>query len=239
MRTVPCTELGCSRCREGRGGFQFPFVGTFAKRSIIVAAGATPAQAWHSYHQDGPERLSIELVFELGSGLWPTDFLPDHANRLIQNVCLERESNVLPRPCPRFVAASEKCGRASWPVYAAFTPGDQKIAQLELAMVLYALTARAHAFRGRRSFWYIDNVASLIRGRSTSPDLERLAQFALRASFFFEYIPSKTNWADAVSRIGFHDPWIHQRGFSCHVACFPFQLLDLPFLAVLRVFEFL
>ena len=91
MRTVPCTELGCSRCREGRGGFQFPFVGTFAKRSIIVAAGATPAQAWHSYHQDGPERLSIELVFELGSGLWPTDFLPDHANRLIQNVCLERD----------------------------------------------------------------------------------------------------------------------------------------------------
>ena len=86
---------------------------------------------------------------------------------------------------------------------------------------------------------------SLIRGRSKSPDLERLAQlihvalFALRASFFFEDTPSKTNWADTVSRIGFHDPWLHLRGFSCHVACFPFQLVDLPFLAVLRVFEFL
>ena len=122
-------------------------------------------------------------------------------------------------------------------VYACFTPGDQKIAQLELAMVLYALAVRAHSFRGRRGFWYIDNITalmSLIRGRSSSPDLERLAQlihvamFALRASFFFEYIPSKTNWADAVSRIGFKGPWIHQRGFSCHLACFPFQLVDLP-----------
>eukprot|EP00439_Symbiodinium_sp_Y106_P061755 s2599_g9.t1 len=62
--------------------------------------------------------------------------------------------------------------------------------------------------------------------------------FALRTSFFFEYIPSKTNWADAVSRVGFEDPWLHQRGFSCHVACFPFQLVESPFLAVLRVFEF-
>ena len=86
---------------------------------------------------------------------------------------------------------------------------------------------------------------SLIRGRSSSPDLECLAQlihvamFALRTSFFFECIPSKTNWADAVSRVGFEDTWLHRRGFSCHVACFPFQLADLSFFAVLRVFEFL
>ena len=108
-------------------------------------------------------------------------------------------------------------------VYACFTPGDQKIAQLELAMLLYALAVRAPSFRGRRGFWCIDSIAalmSLIRGRSSSPDLERLAQlihlamFALRSSFFFEYIPSKTNWADAVSRVGFADPWLHQRGFT-------------------------
>ena len=186
----------------------------------------------------------------------------------------EREFDIVPRAWPRFLAASDAAedepGEGSggfhivWfddpevresfvaeidsHVYSFFEPGDHKIAQLELAMVLYALAVRAPAFRGRRGFWYIDNVAalmSLIRGRSRSPDLERLAQlihlamFALRASFFFEYIPSKTNWADAVSRVGFSDPWLHQRGFSCHVACFPFQLADLPFLAVLRVFEFL
>ena len=104
-------------------------------------------------------------------------------------------------------------------------------------MVLYALTARAAAFRGRRGFWYVDNVAALMvltRGRSSSPDLERMAQqihlalFSLRASFFFEYIPSKTNWADAVSRVGFQDPWIHQRRLSCHLAWLPVHLWSLP-----------
>ena len=192
--------------------------------------------------------------------------------RAVLAVRPDREFDVLPRECLRFLAASDAAedipGRGSggfhlvWldasevresfvaeigpEVYSRFTPGDHKIAQLELAMVLYALAARAQSFRDRRGFWYIDNIAalmSLIRGRSSSPDLERLAHlivamFALRTSFFFEYIPSKTNWADAVSRVGFEDPWLHQRGFSCHVACFPFQLVESPFLAVLRVFEF-
>ncbi|CAE7361503.1 unnamed protein product [Symbiodinium sp. CCMP2592] len=194
--------------------------------------------------------------------------------RAVLAVRPEREFEVLRRPVARFCAASDAAedipGAGSggfhlvWldstevresfiahigpEVYAQFTPGEHKIAQLELAMVLYALAVRAPSFRGRRGYWYIDNVAalmSLIRGRSSSPDLECLAQlihiamFALRTSFFFEYIPSKTNWADAVSRIGFAELWLHQRGFSCHVASFPFQLVGLPFLAVLRVFEFL
>ena len=194
--------------------------------------------------------------------------------RAVLSIRPEREFEILPRSCPRFLAASDAaedvpgCGSGGFhlvwldpvevresfvsiidpAIYTCFSAGDHKIAQLELAMVLYALAARAPAFRGRRGYWYIDNVAalmSLIRGRSSSPDLERLAQlihiamFALRTSFFFEYIPSKTNWADAVSRVGFSDPWLHQQGFSCHVARFPFQLMELPFLAVLRVFEYL
>ena len=107
----------------------------------------------------------------------------------------EREFDILPRVWPRFLAASDAAaddpGQGSggfhlvWLVresfvavigpemYACFTPGDQKIAPLELAMVLYALAVRAPSFRGRRGFWYIDN------------------EFALRTSFFFEYIPSK------------------------------------------------
>ena len=50
-----------------------------------------------------------------------------------------------------------------------------KIVQLELAMVLYTLAARAQSFRDRRGFWYIDNLVALIiliRSRSNSPDLE-------------------------------------------------------------------
>ena len=37
-------------------------------------------------------------------------------------------------------------------VYSCFVPGDHKIAQLEVAMVLYALAARAQSFHDRRGF---------------------------------------------------------------------------------------
>ena len=63
------------------------------------------------------------------------------------------------------------------------------IAQLELLMVLLALIAWPCMFRAKRGVWYINNTAALmcmIRGRSDSPDLERVggmihaANFALR-----------------------------------------------------------
>ncbi|CAE7730172.1 unnamed protein product [Symbiodinium sp. CCMP2592] len=78
--------VDCVRCREGRGGFRFPFVGTYARRSIVVSGAVAPAQAWAEYHRSGPERLSFDDVFRMGSGLWPTDILPDHANRLVQRI---------------------------------------------------------------------------------------------------------------------------------------------------------
>ena len=62
-------------------------------------------------------------------------------------------------------------------VYQLWEPGDGKIAQLERVMIIYALAACADLFRGRRRIWLIDNVAALmclIRGRSHSPDLERM-----------------------------------------------------------------
>ena len=87
-------------------------------------------------------------------------------------------------------------------VYQLWEPGDRQIAQLEMVMIIYALTYRAHTFRGRRGIWLIDNVASLmclIRGRSHSPDLERMCGlihvmlYALRTWMYWEYIPSKSN----------------------------------------------
>ena len=68
-------------------------------------------------------------------------------------------------------------------------PGDHKIAQLELIMVLVALVRHAGGLRGRRGVWWIDNVCvlmALIKGRSDQPDLDRMsmlihtAMFALR-----------------------------------------------------------
>ena len=96
-------------------------------------------------------------------------------------------------------------------LYQLFQPGDHYIAQLELAMLLYGLVARPAEFRGRRGVWFVDNTAALmalIRGRSSSNDLSRLSQlihlclFALDCSLYWEWIPSKSNWADDISRLG-------------------------------------
>ena len=85
-----------------------------------------------------------------------------------------------------------------------FQPGDRHIAQLELAMILYGLVAQPSDFRGKRGIWFVDNTAALmalIRGRSSSGDLSRLFQlihlclFALGCTLYWEWIPSKSNWA--------------------------------------------
>eukprot|EP00434_Breviolum_minutum_P039089 symbB.v1.2.034695.t1/scaffold4526.1/size39880/1 len=85
-------------------------------------------------------------------------------------------------------------------LYDIWSPGDRKIAQLELVQVLYALVSRPSFFRGRRGIWMLDNTAavmSLIRGRSDSSDLELLshmihtALFALRVWIYWEWVPSK------------------------------------------------
>ncbi|CAE7937996.1 unnamed protein product, partial [Symbiodinium necroappetens] len=133
-------------------------------------------------------------------------------------------------------------------VYSLFTPGDHKIAQLELSMVLYALTARPSRFRGARGVWYIDNVAALmclIRGRSDSPDLERMANlihvalFALQTWIYWEWIPSKSNWSDSISRLGWRDPWHRMHHFKCFPAYFPASLWRLPLRPVTLIFELL
>ena len=132
--------------------------------------------------------------------------------------------------------------------YSLFTPGDHKIAQLELSMVLYALTARPSRFRGARGVWCIDNVAALmclIRGRSDSPDLERLANlihvalFALQTWIYWEWIPSKSNWSDSISRLGWKDPWYRMHHFKCFPAYFPASLWRLPLRPVTLIFELL
>ena len=133
-------------------------------------------------------------------------------------------------------------------IYALWEPGTKKIAQLEMMMVLYALVARPAYFRQRRGLWLIDNIAALmclVRGRSESPDLERisslihLASFALKTWLWWEYIQSKSNWADAISRLGVQDPWYRANGFTISIVSFPVILWHLPFAAVIRCFEFL
>ncbi len=86
---------------------------------------------------------------------------------------------------------------------------------------------------------------SLIRGRSDVTDLERLshlihiALFALDVWIYWEWIPSKSNWADAISRLGLSDPWFQANQFTPYYAHIDMLLLDLPFPAVIAVFQFL
>ena len=117
-----------------------------------------------------------------------------------------------------------------------------------LSMLLYALVARPSWFRHRRGVWWINNTAALmalIRDRSDSPDLSRLAQlihvgfFCLNTWVYFEWVPSKSNWSDAISREGEADSWHRKNGFSTSFCFFPHELWDLPFRTLIATFEFL
>ena len=101
-------------------------------------------------------------------------------------------------------------------VYDLWEPGDRKIAQLEMVVILQALVCRPHPFRERRGVWFIHNVAvlmTLIRGRSDFPDLEVMRGiihallFGYKTWIFWEWVPSKSNWTDSISRLGRNDPW--------------------------------
>ena len=131
-------------------------------------------------------------------------------------------------------------------LYQLWVPGDKKIAQLELSMVLFALVARPQEFRHRRGVWYLDNTAALmalIRGRSDNPDLARMSQlihlclFVYQCWVYWEWVPSKSNWSDAISREGVSDPWHQANKFSTFEAHFPFELWELPLGAAACVFE--
>ncbi|CAE7812806.1 unnamed protein product [Symbiodinium sp. CCMP2592] len=133
-------------------------------------------------------------------------------------------------------------------LYPLWGPGEKKIAQLELSMVLYALVSRPSHFRSRRGVWYIDNTAalmSLIRGRSDNADLSRLAQlihlclFCFKTWVYWEWVPSKSNWSDSISREGADDVWHQSHQFSIFRAHFPHELWALPLEAVVVVLEFL
>ena len=93
----------------------------------------------------------------------------------------------------------------------------------------------------------MDNVAAvmtLVRGRSSNPDLTQLghtihlALFALRAQGSWEYVWSQSNWADDISRLGIQDPWRKACGFSIGLSILPLVVFQLPFLALILVFEY-
>ena len=91
--------------------------------------------------------------------------------------------------------------------------------------------------------WLVDNVAALmalVRGRSDSEDLDKLALmihgliYGLQVWIYFEWVESHSNWADGVSRYGYRDEWFPRNGFSFHTSQFHLAVWRLPFQAVMR-----
>ncbi len=113
---------------------------------------------------------------------------------------------------------------------------DTCIAQLELYIVYLVLSRDGACLRGRTGIWFIDSTAALvalISGRSNSDDLDtlaahiQLALFGLECSMYFEWVQSDSNWADGISRWGFHDEWHRRHQFHAGWAVAPPILLSL------------
>ena len=72
-------------------------------------------------------------------------------------------------------------------------------------------------------YWFEDNavvLSGLAKGASHGEELDRgnaaahLMLAELRARCWFEYIESKSNWADGAGRLLEADPWIHAHHFQ-------------------------
>ena len=96
------------------------------------------------------------------------------------------------------------------------------IAQLEMLMILLALLASPKSFRSCKTTWFIDNIPALwalVKGSANCEILNHMAYmihsilFGLGGHMYFEYIESKSNWADELSRIGFRSTFTARHAF--------------------------
>ena len=89
--------------------------------------------------------------------------------------------------------------------------------------VLLAFVLTPDHFRGKDITWFGDNeaaVSSMIRGASTAEDVGHLAAAAqlaflqLGARVWFEWVDTKSNPADGLSRGGLSDQWTRQQSWD-------------------------
>ena len=93
LQFAPCTVDQCARCDMSRGGFKFPFIGTWCRRAVLVQDGASAEEAWAAYNGCYEEdRLSEAMVAEAGSGLRAQDIIPMYVSAIAGRV----ESGDLP-----------------------------------------------------------------------------------------------------------------------------------------------
>lgn len=100
---------------------------------------------------------------------------------------------------------------------------DHFIAQVEMLAICLGLAAEAPRLKGRPVIWFCDNsvcVSALTKSSSSSPDLARLASVinatsvAYNIEIWYEYVDSKSNWADGPSREGINSSFLAKHGFT-------------------------
>ena len=101
VRVAACVAANCARCEAGRGGFQFPWIGTFFRRDALVEAGIPTQVAWARVSACG-ECLSAEEVRQASSGLTVDDVAPSDINRLVAVLVDQQE-----RGNPRLATADD------------------------------------------------------------------------------------------------------------------------------------
>ena len=114
-------------------------------------------------------------------------------------------------------------------IFEVWSHHEAKIAQLELLTVYMGLAYNASSARGMHGICFVDNIAalmSLIRGgRSNNEELDSMAGavhgllFALRSACYFEWVQSKDNGSDGVSRQGAQDPWFQRHSTPTVYSC--------------------
>eukprot|EP00435_Cladocopium_sp_Y103_P046633 s2960_g13.t1 len=77
LRRMPCCKLPCARCEMARGGFQFPFIGTWTRRAVFAHHGETVSATWDRFHAPH-ERLDLLAVQMVASGRSVEDFILRH-----------------------------------------------------------------------------------------------------------------------------------------------------------------
>ena len=94
----------------------------------------------------------------------------------------------------------------------------------------------------------MDNLAALmalVNGRSNVESLDAMARVAHALCFahgtapYFDYVESKSNWSDEISREELRGKWARKEGFALGTCELPTILLRLPWKALLAVAQFL
>ena len=87
--------------------------------------------------------------------------------------------------------------------------GQPPIASCECAILPFVLLREGEALRGRDILWMVDNTAALggaVKGTSGEATLEKLValfwvlSYRFQCRIWLEYVDSKSNWSDGISR---------------------------------------